>query len=67
MVMSKKLLVASVAVLAIGVYTVIKTRPVNPVDQNTQIITLQKNILAQLELQTDILSHIREDSLNEHE
>ena len=66
--MNKKILVcASVFVLSLGIYALFGTRTVNPVSQNERLIELQKDILNQLELQTVILNHIREDSLNEHE
>ncbi len=66
--MSKRILAcASVFVLGVGVYALFGARTVNPVNQTQQIIDIQRDMLAQLELQTVILNHIREDSLNEHE
>lgn len=66
--MSKKILVcASVFVLGVGAYGLFGTRAVNPVTQTQQLIDIQKDMLVQLELQSVILNHIREDSLNEHE
>ena len=66
--MSIKILgAASVFVLGVGCYALFGTRTVNPVSQTQQLIDIQKDMLVQLELQSVILTHIREDSLNEHE
>ena len=58
---------ASIFVLGVGCYALFGTRAVNPVTQNEKIIELQRDMLTQLELQTVVLTHIRDDSLNEHE
>lgn len=66
--MSNKILAgASIFVLGVGCYALFGTKTVNPVNQNQQIIELQKEMLKQLELQSTVLIQIREDSLNEHE
>jgi hypothetical protein len=66
--MSIKILVgASVFVLGIGCYALFGSKIVNPDVQMQIMVDLQRDMLAQLELQSVILTHIREDSLNEHE
>lgn len=66
--MSVKILgAASVFVLGVGCYALFGTKTVNPVSQTQQLIELQKSMLVQLELQSVILTHIREDGLNAQE
>lgn len=66
--MSLKIVVpVSLAVLGFGLYALCGTHTTNPVRQTAQLIELQKDILAQLELQSRVLIQIREDSLAEHE
>lgn len=59
--------VASIAVLGLGIYTLFGTKTVSQDTQMQRMVDLQKDMLTQLELQSVILTHIREDSLNEHE
>ena len=66
--MSIKILgAASVFVLGVGCYALFGSKHVDRDTQLQTMVNLQKDMLAQLELQTTILTHIREDSLAEHE